>query len=266
MLLLACAAAAASAQSTLQNITKDVTIEQRLGETLPLDTQFVDENGRTVALQQYFDKPVVLALVYYQCPMLCNQIMNGLLACIRAMKFSAGREFNIVFISIDPRETPELAAKKKASYIKSYGREGAESGWHFLTGKEENINKIANTVGYRYKYDPAQNQYVHGAAIIVASPQGTLTQYFYGIEYSSRDLRLALVEASENKIGNVVDKVILFCLIYDPETGKYGLAIMRVLRIGGVLTVLAMATGIFIMIRRERKGKTPEKKGKGGVA
>lgn len=233
---------------------REVGIDQKLGAPLPLDLTFRDERGETVQLQQYFgEKPVILSFVYYECPMLCTQVLNGLLESLRTVSFDVGKQFEIVTVSFDPGETPKLAADKKASYVKQYKRAGAEQGWHFLTGDTASIRQLTQAAGFRYTYDPATDQFAHASGIMVVTPQGKMARYFYGIEYSGRDLRLALVEAAENKIGSPVDALLLYCFHYDPLTGKYGLVIMNVLRLAGVATVMALGTFMLVMFRRDRR-------------
>ncbi|MGI8922557.1 MAG: SCO family protein [Fimbriimonadales bacterium] len=235
------------------NIAKEIGLDQKLDGQVPLDAAFTDESGNPVTLRQYFGKgPVVMALVYYKCPKLCNQVLNGLLATMRVMKFDVGREFEVVLIGIDPRETSEVAAAKKKSYMESYDRPGAENGWHFLTGQEVQIKRIADAVGYWYRFDEKMNQYVHPAGLMVATPAGKLAQYFYGIEYSQRDLVFAVMEASEERIGSLVDQVVLYCFTYDPASGRYGLVVMRVLRVMGIATVLTLGALVFVLSRRNR--------------
>jgi protein SCO1/2 len=243
-------------ENGLPTALREVKIEQRLNEQLPLDLQFKDETGRTVALSEYFNKsrPVILSLVFYKCPMLCNQILSGLLAGLRAQSFSAGREFDVLTVSFDPRETPEIAAEKKQSYIERYNRPGAEKGWHFLTGDAENIRRLTDAVGFHYNYDEKTNQFAHASGIMLLTPEGKLSRYFYGIEYDARDLRLGLVEASDNKIGSMVDQLLLYCYHYDPETGRYGPIVMNIMRLGGVVTVLGIGALILILKRRGGKG------------
>jgi protein SCO1 len=238
----------------------EVGIDQKLNEQIPLHLQFRDDSGRVVTLKEYFNKrPVVLALVYYECPMLCTLILNGMLTSFRALAFNPGEEFEIITVSIDPRETPELAAAKKAEYLAGYGRPGAEQGWHFLTGEEENIRQLADAVGFRYFYDTKTEEYGHASAIMVATPSGRLARYFYGIEYSTRDLRLSLVEASNNRIGSPVDQILLYCFHYDPMTGKYGLVIRNLLRLGGAITLLMIGGFITVMLMRDRaRGRMKE--------
>ncbi len=242
-------------ENGLPTALRKVKIEQRLNEQLPLDLQFKDETGRTVELREYFSKskPVILSLVFYKCPMLCNQILSGLMAGLRSQTFDAGKEFDVLTVSFDPRETPELAAEKKQAYIERYNRPGAEKGWHFLTGDPENIKRLTEAVGFHYNYDEKTNQFAHAAGIMVLTPEGKLSRYFYGIEYNARDLRLGLVEASNNKIGSTVDQLLLFCYHYDPATGRYGPAVMNIMRLGGVVTVLGI--GGLLLILRRRNGK-----------
>ena len=233
---------------------REVGVDQRLGEQVPLDTSFVDESGRTVQLREYFGgRPVVLALVYYECPMLCTQVLNGLVGSLEALTFTAGLEFDVVVVSFDPGETPALAAAKKATYLRRYGRPGAEGGLHFLTGRAESIDALTAAVGFRYAYDPAIDQYAHPAAISVLTADGRVSRYLFGIEFAPRDLRLALVEATDRQIGSVIDQALLFCYHYDPETGTYGLAIMNVIRLAGLLTVGLAAAFIVGSLRRERR-------------
>lgn len=235
-------------------IMQRVGIEQHLGTQVPLELKFRDEDGDEVALGKYFaGRPVILALVYYECPMLCNQVLNGLTETLRVMSLTAGREFDVVAVSFDPNEGPSLARSKKTTYLSKYGREEAAGGWHFLTGTRQSSAALASAVGFRYEWDSQSNQWAHGAGIIVLTPGGVVSRYFYGIEYGVRDVRLGLVEASDNRIGTLADKVTLLCYRYDPMTGKYGMVILNAIRIGGVLTVAAVAAFIAIMLRRERK-------------
>jgi protein SCO1/2 len=235
-------------------ILKDVRIDQRLDAQIPLDLPFVDENGRDVRIGDYFGKrPVVLALVYYECPMLCTLVLNGLTGSLEGINFDAGREFDVVAVSFDPGETPALAAEKKKLYLGRYGRSGAAEGWHFLTGRKDAIDRLTDAVGFHYVYDPAIDQFAHPAAITVLTPAGRVSRYLYGIEYAPRDLRLALVEAASGKIGSLVDQALLYCYHYDPLSGKYGVAIMNVIRLAGALTVLALGGFIVLTLRRERR-------------
>ncbi len=253
-LLLASARAQGLNASNQPEILKKIGIDQRLGEQAPLDLEFYDEAGNPVRLQQYFgEKPVILALVYYNCPMLCNLVLNGLTKNLKPLSFSAGEEFDIISLSFDHRETPALAAEKKKNYLKDYDRASAAGGWHFLTGDSVNISRLAEAVGFRFQFDPVTQEYAHAGGIMVLTPQGKLARYFYGVDYPSRDLRLSLVEASESKIGSPVDQLLLYCYHYDPLTGKYGLVIMNVLRLAGIATVLVLAAFVIVMLRRDRK-------------
>ena len=238
--------------SARPGILSRIAIDQRIGHQVPFDIPFVDENGRGVTLGDYFGKrPVVLALVYYECPMLCTQVLNGLVSALGVLNFEAGREFDVVAVSFNPKEGPGLASQKKAAYLERYGRPQSAAGWHFLTGSQASIDRLTDAVGFRYEYDEKIGQFAHGAAIEVLTPKGNIAKYFYGIEYSPRDLRLGLIEASDERIGSVVDDVLLFCYHYDPSSGKYGTSILRMVRAGGVLTVLAFAIFLTLSLRRD---------------
>jgi protein SCO1/2 len=230
-----------------------IGIDQRLHQQVPLDLPFKDEAGRDVRLGDYFGKrPVILALVYYECPMLCTQVLNGVVSALGVLKFDAGREFDLVAVSINPKETPALAAQKKQAYVDRYKRPGTEAGWHFLTGSQQSITHLASAVGFRYAFDEEIQQYAHGAGVEILTPHGTISKYFYGIEYSPRDLRFGLIEASDERIGTAIDDVLLLCYHYDPATGKYGATAIEAVRIGAVLTVAAFLTFLFVSLRRER--------------
>src|SRR3954467_13995444 len=234
-------------------LLKKVSIEQHLNQQVPLDLKFRDETGREVALGEFFGhRPVILALVYYECPMLCTQVLNGMVSALGVLNFDAGREFDVVAVSINPRETPGLAAQKKQAYVDRYKRPQTAAGWHFLTGKEENIQRLAASVGFRYAFDERIQNYAHGAGIEVVTPRGVLSKYFYGIEFSPRDLKFGLMEASEEHIGSPIDDVLLLCYHYDPATGRYGAATLEAVRIGAVATVLAFLTFLFVSLRKER--------------
>ena len=235
-------------------VVEQISIDQKLGGQLPLGLTFRDESGRTVKLGDYFDKkPVILSLVYFRCPQLCNMSMNGMLAAFMALTPSIGTDFEVLTVSFDPNETPELAAAKKKTYVNEYKREGADAGWHFLTGDAESITRLTEAVGFRYYYDPRTNQYAHGSAIMLLTPDGKLSRYFYGIEFSARDINLGLVEATDGKIGTLAEKMMLLCYQYDPRSGKYGFAIVTALRAGAALTVLSLCTFWFFMYRRDRR-------------
>jgi protein SCO1/2 len=233
-----------------------VGIDQHLNQQLPLDLRFRDENGAGVTLGQYFgSKPIILTMVYYTCPMLCGEVQSGLVSAMGILRFDAGQEFDVISVSINPNETPADAMAKKKQFLSRYHRAGAENGWHFLTGDKTNIDALAKAVGYRYNYDAKSGQYSHGTAIVVVTPEGKLAQYFYGIEYAPKDLRLALVEASRNKIGNVVDAITLYCFHYDPASGRYSAQILNVVRLAGLVTVFCMGGFLLVAFRREGRGR-----------
>ena len=233
--------------SGLPKVLKNVGIDQRLNEQIPLDAVFKDEQGRDVRLGELFKgKPVVLSLVYYQCPMLCNQVLNGMMGSFRQVAFNIGEQYDVITVSFDPRETPDLAAAKKSTYVKAYNRPGAEASWHFLTGDEANIKRLTEAVGFHYLWDDQTKQFAHASGIMVLTPEGKLARYFYGIDYSPRDLRLGLVEASQNKIGTPVDALMLYCYHYDPATGKYGAIVMNIVKVAGGLTVFLIVGMILI--------------------
>jgi protein SCO1/2 len=233
-------------------LLKQVGIDQKLNQSIPLNLAFRDENGQTVELAQFFgQKPVILTLVYYNCPMLCTQVLNGVESGLKELLTDIGKQFEVVTISIDPTESHVLAKVKQEMYVGMYGRPGAAQGWHFLTGDEPQIKQLADAVGFRYAYDPDTKQFAHASAIILLTPEGKISRYFYGIQFPSRDLRLGLVEASEGKIGTPVDQVLLFCYHYDPATGKYGLLISHVIQAGGALTVLILGIAMLILFRGE---------------
>ncbi len=235
---------------------EDIRIDQRLGDSIPLELTFKNERGEAVDLGQYVgDKPVILSLVYYECPTLCNQVLNSMLRALNVLTFDIGTQFEVVTVSIDPNEKPSLAAAKKAEYLKNYRGDNAALGWHFLTGEQDQITELAEAVGFNYRYDEASEQYLHASAIMVLTPDGKLARYFYGIDYPPRDLRWGLVEAANGAIGSPVDQLLLFCYSYDPMTGKYGLFIRNSLRVAGIATVVMLGSFIFVMLRRERKDK-----------
>lgn len=232
---------------------ENVGIEQHLDGQIPADLTFRDETGKTVKLGDYYGrKPLILNLVYYNCTMLCGEALAGLASAMRLVKFDVGNEFDVITVSFDPRETPELAAAKKVDYVKRYGRPNAASGWHFLTGQPESINALTQAVGFQYQYDPKSNQYAHATAIMVLTPQGRISRYFYGIDFPPKDLRMGLVEASQGKIGNAVDAVLLYCYHYDPQSGKYGAMVANILRLAGTATILLLGGLIFILWRLDR--------------
>ena len=236
-----------------QAVLNRIDYEQRLNEQVPLDAVFTDEEGKQVQLTQYFGKrPVILLMVFYECPMLCTEILNGTLRLMQELAFTAGQEYEVVTISIDPREGPVDAMGKKSQYLRRYNREGTWGSWHFLTGQEPEIKRVADSIGYKYFYDEQTAQYVHASGITVLTPTGRVSRYFYGVQYNASDVRLGLVEASANKIGSPVDKLLLYCYHYDPSSGKYNVAVMSFVRVFGVFTVLAMIGGFFMLMRRDR--------------
>jgi protein SCO1/2 len=240
--------------SSLPTMVQGVGIDQNLNAQIPLELKFKDETGQVVRLGQYFrNKPVVLALVYYECPGLCDLVLNGLSHTMGQISLNAGSDYEVVTVSFNPKESWQLATAKKANYLEKYQRPGAKEGWHFLTGDEASIKSLTETVGFHYNYDPISKQYAHASGIMVLTPEGKIARYFFGIEYKPRDFRLGLVEASANKIGTPADRVLLFCYHYDPTTGKYGMAITQVTRALGTATVLLLGGFVFIMLRRERQ-------------
>jgi protein SCO1 len=240
--------------TALPKALREIGFDQNIDQRVPLDTVFHDESGASVRLGGYFGKrPVVLVFAYYDCPMLCTLVINGLSSALGVMSLNPGKDFEIVTVSFNPRDTPASASAKKASYLERYRRPGAAEGWHFLTGDQANIDRLTRAAGFRYAWDAETKQYAHPSGVIVLTPDGRLSKYLFGIEYGPRDLRLAIVEASNGKIGTPVDSLLLYCYHYDPMTGRYGLAIMRAIRIAGAATVLAIGAFIVVMVRRERR-------------
>jgi protein SCO1/2 len=241
-------------KSNLPPVLREVRFDQRLNEQVPLDVTFQDETGQSVKLREYFgSKPVILVLAYYRCPQLCTRVLNGLVRALMEISFDVGKEFNVLTVSFDPREKPDLAAAKKKTYLERYARTGAEQGWHFLTGEEASIKRLTEAVGFHYTYDAKHDVFAHASGIMVLTPAGKISRYFYDISYSPRDLRLGLVEASANQIASPTDQILLFCFHYDPMEGKYGPTILNFVRAGGVLTVLALGTFFGVMVRQERR-------------
>jgi protein SCO1 len=239
-------------------LLKDVSIDQRLDQQVPLDLRFRDEHGKQVVLNQYFsDKPVVLSLVYYTCPMLCTDELNGLDRALKAIPMTVGKDFNVLTVSIDPSDTAVMAEAKQTLYTSMYGRPEGAAGWHFLTGEDSQIKALASAVGYHYAYDPESKQFAHAAAVMVLTPDGRLSRYFYGINYPSRDIRLGIEDASGGKIGSAVDAVLLFCYHYDPHTGKYGLIVSRAIQIGAGLTILFIGGLLFVLTRNNQRLALP---------
>jgi len=235
------------AASAKPGVLGRVGIDQKIGQHVPLDLPFTDETGRQVRLGEYFGKrPVILALVYYECPMLCTQVLNGLTSALSVMNFEPGKEFDVVAVSFNPKEGP-------GNYLERYGRAHTAAGWHFLTGPQESIARLTEAVGFKYEYDDAVKQFAHGAAIQLLTPKGAIARYYYGIEYSPRDIRFGVIEAAEERLGSTIDDVLLLCFHYDPATGKYGATVLGMVRIAGVLTVAAFVAYVTVSLRRERR-------------
>jgi protein SCO1/2 len=239
---------------TLPAELEDLRIEQKLGERVPLDVKLLDHNGSEVELGTFFgERPVLLAPVYYDCPMLCSLVLDGVVRSLKPLSLLPGRDFEVVAVSFDPRDTPQKAAASRNTALQRYRRSEAEPGWHFLVGEDAEVARLMDAVGFRYRFDPESGEYAHAGAVILLTPQGDVARYYYGVEYSSRDVRLGLVEASQGRIGSVVDQVMLFCYRYDPVLGRYSAVTMNVVRLGGVVTVLAIATFVTVMLVRERR-------------
>ncbi len=235
-------------------VLKTVRLEQKLNAALPLDTPFVNEDGQSVRLADYFGaKPVMLMLIQYRCTMLCSEELNVLLESLKEMQFTPGKEFTLLIVSIDPREKPDLASEMKKNILETYGRPQAASGWHFLMGSKENIDRLAGAVGYHYVYDGRTDQYAHPDGVIIATPAGKVARYFFRLEYPAKDMRLGLVEAADGKIGTALDAIALLCFHYNPTTGKYALAVLSVVRLLSIATVVALALGIVVMRRWDRR-------------
>lgn len=234
-----------------------VGIEQHLNAEIPGDLAFCDDLGNPVTLGDYFGhgRPVILNLGYYQCPMLCGEVLQGLTGSLKVLTFDVGKEFDVVTVSFDPHETPDMAATKKRDIMRRYGRAGADKGWHFLTGPAESINALTKAVGFQFQWDEKTQQYAHATTIVVLTPERRVAQYFYGVEFAPKDLRLGLVEASQNKIGSATDQILLYCYHYDPRTGKYGAIIGRILSIAGAATILLLGGFIFILYRADASGQ-----------
>jgi protein SCO1/2 len=240
------------AAGNLPSVLKNVGFEPQLNALLPLDLAFRDEAGGHVQLREYFtQKPVLLALVYYGCPMLCSQTEQGVVGALRMLSFNPGRDYEVVFVSFDPRESPDMAAQKKESAMTHFRRPETASGWHFLTGSKESIDALTKGANFRYSFDPKSNLFAHASGIMLLTPDGRISRYFYGVEYPARDIRLGLVDASAGKIGTPIDRALLFCYQYDPTSARYSASILKIIRLGGVLTMLALVAGILIFRRRD---------------
>lgn len=235
-------------------LARDVNFEQKLNAPVPLDLTFHDETGRTVPLRAYFgDKPVVLELVYFRCPNLCPMSMHATVMGLKHVPLQPGRDYNVVVVSFDPSDTPAMATEKKAFYAEEFGKPGFNEGWHFLTGSQENVSRLGSAVGFGYRYDQATHQFVHASGIMVATPDGKMSRYFYGINYAPADLRMALVEASQHKIGSPVDAILLFCFHYDVYQGKYTLVILNILKIFAAITLLVLGGLVYLLMRNDKK-------------
>jgi protein SCO1 len=237
---------------------KEIAFDQKLGAQLPLDLPFTDETGKAVRLGEYFgQKPVLMLITYFNCTMLCPLLLDGLVRALRPISFDIGQQFTVLTVSINPRETPAIAASRKELYVQRYGRPGADRGWHFLTGTADAIAALTQPIGFRFVYDKKKDEYAHASGIVVFTPEGKAARYLYGVEFSPRDMRLALIEAASGTIGNPVDQIMLYCFHYDPLTGKYGVVIMNVLRLAGSATVAVLGTFMFVMFRRDRRKAAP---------
>lgn len=245
---------ASRAQAQPRGALKEVAFEQNLNAQVPLTTKFRDEQGQTVELSEYFGKrPVVLVMGYSNCPLLCSQVLGQITRSLRPLEYSIGKEFDVLTVSINPKETPEQADSQRRNYLKRYNRPGSESGWHALTGDEKSIERLAKAVGFRYTYNPKLNLYAHAAGFVLLTPAGRISRYFYGVDFPARELKYALIEASASRIGSPIDKLLMYCYDYDPATGKYTFAIMNATRVFGVATALALGTFMLVMFRRDRR-------------
>jgi protein SCO1/2 len=244
--------------TTLPAALREIGFDQNIDQHVPLDTAFTDETGRAVRLGEYFGKrPVVMIFAYYECPMLCTQVINGLASALSVISLKPGDDYDVVVVSFDPKDTPASAAARKAVFVERYGRGDAAAGSHFLSGRQDEITRLTNAAGFRYVWDEQTSQFAHPSGVIVLTPDGRLARYLFGIEYGPRDLRFGIVEASNGKVGNPADALLLYCYHYDPMTGRYGLVIMRALRLAGIATVLALGIFIVVMVRREKRTSAP---------
>ena len=264
-------AGSVSAEANLPRSLQSVGFDQKINEQIPLDLSFKDDAGRAVQLREYFrDRPVILVLAYYKCPRLCHEVLNGLVRGLLDVPYTVGKELEVVVVSFDPREKPDLASAKKEHYVGFYGRSQGGAGWHFLTGEEAAIKQLADKVGFRYSYDESRDQYAHASGIIVLTPKGKIFRYFFDVRYDSlpndpHNLRLTLVEASQNRIGTLTDQILLYCFHYDPMEGKYSATIINIVRLGGIVTILAVGCFLFLMWRHERRNpRVPPETGKPG--
>lgn len=266
MLLVVQSSFAAISQHPKQ-LLKRSGFDQKLGSQLPLDAEFLNAEGETVLLGDYFgQKPVILVFAYYECPMLCTLVLNGLTRGLRALSFSVGNEFGVVVVSIDPGETPALALQKKKNYLGDYGRESAEAAWHFLTGKESSIHPLTEAAGFRYEYDPETDQFVHASGIIAVTPEGKVSRYLFGIDFSPKSLKLVLMDAAKGQIGTLTDKIMFFCYHYDPAMGRYTVSILNIIRVLGLITVAWIAGYIYLMLRKEKRQSLAKQRQQSGTS
>jgi protein SCO1/2 len=257
-------AAATGAKAVPVNPAQDIGFDQKLGDKVPLDLEFRDETGKSVRLGDYVrDRPVILSLAYYGCPMLCGLALQGLASSLKPLGYDAGKEFRVVTVSFDPRETPEMASKAKPGYLALYGRPGAEDGWHFLTGPQDSIDRLTKAVGFRYAWDEEQQQFAHATGIVLLTPEGRVARYFFGVDYEAKDLRLGLIESAGGRIGSLADRLLLLCYQYDPHTGRYSAAAMGLVRVAAALGVAGLATFVVVLARRDRRRRDA---GEGGTA
>src|SRR6478672_11271929 len=251
---------AESAPNGMPDALQKVGFDQKLGDQLPLDAEVKDESGKVQKLGEFFKsgRPVIVAFVYYECPMLCNEVLNGLTGSLKGINLNAGKDFDVVAISFDPRDNdkPDLAKNKKLSYLEHYGRPGTDSGWHFLTGSQESIKAVTDAAGFKYEWDDKTQQFAHAAAVMVVTPEGKMSRYFYGIDYAPKDLKFGIMDSAQAKVGNPAEQLLLYCYHYDPASGKYGLAILRVMRLAGVATLLGMGAMAFVFWRKNKSKET----------
>ncbi len=264
-IVLACAVTALPAAAQLNKLPEPletVGFEQRIGDSLPLDAEFVDANGARVALGDLLgERPAILVPVYYECPMLCGLVLNGLTTTLRVLELDTAEDFELIVFSIDPGETPEIARSRRDTHLARYDRPGAGAGWHFLTGDEASIRRVADAIGFSYTYRPETDEYAHAAGLVVVTPDGRIARYFYGVEYAPRDLRLGLVVAADGQLGGVVDQVLLYCFNYDPSTGKYSAVVMNIVRAGGLATLAVIGLTLLVFWRRERHQLAEQRNG-----
>ena len=251
-LLTLCVGAMSAAGRSGPVNTSGIGLEQRLGNQVPLDAQFRDESGAPVALGKFFnDKPVLLAPVYFECPMLCSQILSGAVAAMRPLSLRPGSDFEVVAVSFNPADTPQIAAAKREHYAASYSSKAGTNGFHFLTGTPSSISAVTDAIGFHYRWDPDSKTFIHASGIVLLTPEGTVSRYLYGVNYEPKDLKLGLIESSHNRVGSPVDQILLLCYHYDPKTGKYGATVINTFRAAGILTLIALVIGMILLWRRD---------------